>query len=143
MTLRNLLGGVGPFLALALLAGCGGGSGLVEVTGTLTHKGVPIKYATVMFSPDGGRPSQANTDEQGRFKLRYDRERDGVEIGTHTVSIAYNPQTPKEREDIEIHGKPPPVSKELKAVFDKYSFANSKHKMKIESSTRDLKVELN
>ena len=41
-----------------LLAGCGGNSGVVPVSGTLTYKGKPVTNAFINFVPaSGGRPS--------------------------------------------------------------------------------------
>src|SRR5262245_35758491 len=73
-------------LAVAL-SGCGGGPPLVEVSGTLTHKGKPVANAVVHFMPEngGGRPSSGLTNEEGHFTLQYDAGHDGTLVGKHSV----------------------------------------------------------
>lgn len=85
------------FLAgsLAALAGCGDyAPPLTDVTGTLTYDGKPVPGMTISFLPANGRPSWGITDEQGRYRLSWDADHPGAEVGTHRVVIAYVPNTP-------------------------------------------------
>src|SRR5437763_14936732 len=110
-----------PWAALLLLvasSGCGpSGPAIVPVTGTLTHKGHPVPNAMVFFFPEGGkgRPSQGPTDAEGRFKLSYTSEQDGVMVGKHRVWVTpartmTRPTTAKEQEAASM-GKKLPVSR--------------------------------
>lgn len=123
-------------LLVLALAGCGDGSNLVPVTGTLTYKGNPVTNAYIDFTPEQGRPSWGQTDDQGRFKLEYDGKHKGAVVGKHKVSVRVGPQTTADREP----GMAPPQSKEMAAFFDKYSFTNSKIEVVIDKNTKDLKL---
>jgi hypothetical protein len=105
-----------PALALLLtLSGCGR-SGLVRVTGKLTHKGQPVPSTLVTFQPeDGSRPSRAVTADDGSFSLRFSRQEEGVSRGRHTVVLRYSPSGPEE-----LGQAPPKAPKELQAVIAKY-----------------------
>lgn len=46
-------------LAVSSVAGCSGGDGRTEVTGTVTLKGTPLKDGTVSFEPLDGQPTRA------------------------------------------------------------------------------------
>ena len=127
-------------VSLVGLAGCGD-TNIVEVTGTLTHKGKPVPNALLTFEPSHGRQSWAETDDQGRFKIFYDKHRDGAVVGTHKVFLEYQPSTDAEREAV-MAGKPPPMSPEMKALFAKYSPLKSKLTVEITRDTRDLKLDL-
>src|SRR4051794_1774566 len=82
-------------------AACGcGGPGLVPVSGTVTRKGKPLAHLRVNFVPEGGRASWGMTDEQGRYALQYERNRDGAFPGNYKVFVRYAPKTPKEEEQL-------------------------------------------
>ncbi len=86
-------------LALALVpvwaaAGCGR-SNEAPVSGTVYMDGKPLPGVHVVFQPLGtkdnpnpGRGSTGQTDENGRYTLRIDGERDGAVVGKHRVAIA-------------------------------------------------------
>ena len=60
------------WLSAALLAvgGCGSGSDLAPVSGTVTYKGQPVAGATVVFMGDGNtRPATAITAADGSYSL--------------------------------------------------------------------------
>lgn len=88
----NLLSG-NPFWLVPFclfLTSCGRPSGqpeLVDVTGTITMEGSPVKGALVQFSPGSGRPSTALTNAEGFYELRYSESEKGALVGRHTVSI--------------------------------------------------------
>jgi hypothetical protein len=128
-------------LLVGALAGCGGGPALVEVNGTLTHKGKPVANAVVHFSPENGRPSSGITDEEGHFTLKYDAGHEGTLIGKHIVSVKARPTTVKQQEAV-MMGKKMPMSKDMADFFDKYGPANSKYEVKIDKNTQELKLDL-
>ncbi len=70
--------------------GCAGSDGpeLGEVSGLVTLNGDPLPNATVHFTPDEGRPSRGETDEDGRYTLMYTNENEGAVPGQHTVRIS-------------------------------------------------------
>jgi hypothetical protein len=137
----RLLPWIAPLLLLAP-AGCGGGPKLVKVAGTLTYKGQPVKNAYIDFTPEHGRPSWGQTDEQGHFTLNYDKKQDGVVAGKHKVSVRMRPTTVAEQEAV-MKGKRPPQSREMAEFFDKYSMARSKKEVTIDRSTSDFQLDLN
>jgi hypothetical protein len=76
------------FSALLFVSGCGNDNAPAKVTGTITMDGKPIVGAEVTFTPDDGtRMSQGNTDDQGRYELRFSAQAVGAAVGTHRVSI--------------------------------------------------------
>src|SRR5438132_10197545 len=112
-------------LLFVAFAGCAdSGPKIVTVAGTLTHKGKPVSNAYVYFVPENGRPSQGPTDAEGRFKLDYTSEREGVMAGKHKVWVKMRPTTQKEQEAV-MMGKKPSMSRDMAAFFDKYSQKNS------------------
>ena len=81
-----------PALVLAtgamLLAGCGRGSNLRKVNGTVTLDGKPLPDAVVSFRPvEGGRQSSGRTDANGRYELRYSAKELGAVVGKHKVTL--------------------------------------------------------
>src|SRR5437870_5117851 len=100
LSLRKRFLSWGALLVVAI-TGCGdSGPTIVPVTGTLTYKGKPVTNAVVDFMPENGRPSWGATDADGRFKLNYDREHDGVLVGKHKVWVKMRPTTPAETEAV-------------------------------------------
>jgi hypothetical protein len=130
-----------PLLGV-LLVGCNHGVDIkiVPVTGTLKHKGKPVAHAHIEFAPEQGHPSSADTDEEGRFKLRYDTLHEGALVGKHQVSIVALPSTEKEQQAV-AKGKKLPLSKEMASFFDKYSPKNSKVEVDIQKNPTDLKLD--
>src|SRR4051794_7601096 len=69
-------------------AGCGsGGPPLAKVSGTVTCRGQPVSKLVVHFVPQGARESWGGTDNDGAYRLRYDRQREGAVIGKHNVWV--------------------------------------------------------
>jgi hypothetical protein len=130
---------------VAALAGCSeSGPKIVKVTGTLKYKGQPVPNAYLTFRPEFGRQSWAQTDEQGRFKVNYDRTQDGAVVGKHKVSAEMwggRPSTPAEQEAV-MQGRRLPVSKDLTAFFQKYGADNSKLEVEITPDTKELNLDL-
>ncbi len=79
-------------ICCSLAVGCGpGGPPVGAVTGTVTMDGVPLPGALVTFqstSDKGGRPSNAETDEQGRYELLFSPSKNGALLGEHIVTIS-------------------------------------------------------
>lgn len=81
---------------LLVLCGCSSSSDgftYQPVSGRVTIDGEPLANATVVFVPMGeglntGRPSAAETDEAGAFKLKAMNGTDGAVVGEHLVSIS-------------------------------------------------------
>jgi hypothetical protein len=141
MSIRNLLS-LGAAALLALVpAGCSDGPKVAKVSGTLTYKGTPVPNATIHFVPAYGRPSWAQTDAQGKFKVNYDADQDGAVVGTHKVYLEYRPITQAEKE-AEMYGIQPKLPKEMAALYDKYNSDNSTLTVEIKKDTKDLKLEL-
>src|SRR5262249_7760544 len=130
---------LGTLLAVAL-AGCGSASNLGAGTGTLTYKGKPGTNAYVDFNAEHGRPSWGQTDEQGRFTLEFDRKHKGALLGKHKVSVRMKPTTVAEQEAV-MEGRQPPISREMKEFFDKYSAERSNKEVTIDKKTREVKLE--
>jgi hypothetical protein len=130
-------------LLLVALAGCGGTS-LVHVTGTLTHKGKPVPNALISLMPEKGRPSQGVTDEDGQFTLEFAPGQEGVVPGKHIVSLRPQPTRPttKKEQEAAVKGKRLPMSSDMASFFDKYSAKNSKYEVVIDKNTTDLKIDL-
>ncbi len=72
--------------------GCSGNSvEVVEVEGTVTQNGQPLDEVKIMFSPDlekgaGGITSQAITDANGKYRLKYKGDQFGAQVGWHIVN---------------------------------------------------------
>lgn len=71
----------------AVSTGCGSsGPKLYPASGTVTYEGKPVDGATVMFTPQGGRPSIGTTDAAGKFTISTNGK-PGAAPGAYTVSI--------------------------------------------------------
>ncbi|WP_417848391.1 hypothetical protein [Thalassoglobus sp.] len=77
---------------VTLLCGCGGGvtdqPNLGRVTGVITLDDEPLSGAVVVFTPESGRSSMGETNEDGQYELVYIRDTKGATIGTHSVTIS-------------------------------------------------------
>ena len=100
-TLRN----VSVILVLLSLVGCSGQPyKIVAATGTVTLNGQPAGGVEVQFCPDPealtkGPSSLAETDDTGKFVLRYAvpgeaESKEGAVVGTHKVMLADLRQKP-------------------------------------------------
>ncbi|MCH8829998.1 MAG: hypothetical protein IID45_10525, partial [Planctomycetes bacterium] len=85
---------VAPILGL-LLAGCGKEDfSKVKVSGKVTYKNQPVKNASVIFQPKGGKSATGTTNDEGVFVLTTTTDGDGAVAGEHTVTIvAINPDS--------------------------------------------------
>jgi hypothetical protein len=78
--------------AVLFTAGCGGSSSdLATVRGVVTYDGKQLpefKHASVVFTPEGGRPAKGIISAQdGGFELSTYGTNDGARIGRHTVAV--------------------------------------------------------
>lgn len=81
---------------LALVAGCGDGTKVVPVSGTVYVDGKPKAGLHVNFQPmatkdniNPGRGSHGITDAEGKYVLKYDgTDREGAVVGKHRVAIS-------------------------------------------------------
>jgi hypothetical protein len=106
-------------LVVLLASGCSSaGPKIVRVSGTVRYQDKPVPGVVVYFVPEEGRASTGLTDEQGRYKLSFDRRQEGAEVGTDKVYFKFRPRNPKEEMEY-AEGKlelPP----EVVAVLQKY-----------------------
>lgn len=127
----------GVFLVavMALFVGCGSSDTpeLGSVSGTVTLDGAPLAGATVMFRPKaGGRPAMADTDEQGKYVLRYNPSETGGVVGLNLVRISKKGEAASDEE----------VAKELiPAKYNEestleYEVGSGKNEINIELSSK-------
>jgi hypothetical protein len=134
--------------AVLPLIGLGGcqkeGPTIVNVTGVLTYKGQPVTNAYLRFRPENGRPSWGQTDEQGRFKLNYDRDRDGAVVGKHKVWLEIRPSAAEQANVMPGAGlaRRPAMSRDLSELFDKYSAEKSTLTVEIKPDSKELALNL-
>ena len=79
------------FISLTVsLSGCGrSGPEVAKVSGTVKLDGKPLPEAFVFFRhADGGRISEAFTDDSGKYTLNYSSEESGAMVGANTVRIS-------------------------------------------------------
>jgi hypothetical protein len=132
----------GALLFLGVLTGCGSdGPQILPVTGTLTYKGQAVNNAVLWFQPETGRPSWGQTDEQGQFKLSYDKTRDGAVAGKHKVWIDRRAVTQAER-DAQMQGKELATTRDMSAFFKKYNQDNSTLTVEVSKANLPLKLDL-
>ena len=95
-----------------------GGPKIVRVSGTVRYDDKPVPGVVVHFVPEEGRASTGLTDDQGRYKLSFDRKQEGAEVGTDKVYFKFWPRNPKE--EMEYADGPEACSPEVAAVLQKY-----------------------
>jgi hypothetical protein len=73
---------------LVFFSGCGSkGPEIASVSGRVTMDDKPLAHATIVFSPENGRPAGARTDENGNYVLNFTEGRRGAIPGPNTVQI--------------------------------------------------------
>ncbi|MCC9641278.1 carboxypeptidase-like regulatory domain-containing protein [Rhodopirellula sp. JC740] len=82
--------------ALALMTGCGSDLPPIgEVSGLVTQDGKPVEGVAIEFVPvEGGRPSMAVTDSEGRYSAMYTADTDGALVGKHKIRYEVNGAAP-------------------------------------------------
>jgi hypothetical protein len=88
-------------LCLAGAIGCGAAPPRGEVEGTVRSRGKPLANALVTFVPDPdqkttGPRASAQTDGEGRYRLRGEDRQPGAVVGAYRVVI----------EDLDVHAAP-------------------------------------
>lgn len=75
-------------LLAVVCAGCGGsGPKLFPVSGTVTYDGKPLAGASILFIPQGGRPSIGTTDASGKYTIST-IGKPGAPAGLYGVTIS-------------------------------------------------------
>ncbi len=74
-------------LACALLAGCGRGMPMGQVSGRVTFEGNPVTEAQLVFQPERGPAASGLLDADGRYRLSTHAPGDGAVQGLHRVTI--------------------------------------------------------
>ncbi len=83
------------------IAGCGGGSGTVPVSGIVRLDGQPLQDASISFVPEGGgKHATGTTDMSGKFVLSTVDPRDGAMPGTYKVVIAPNTRVDESQDNM-------------------------------------------
>lgn len=84
---------LGLLVAMALLAGCGGGPktdrpATVPAYGVVIYRGEPVPEAVVVFQPNGHKyAAAATTDAQGKFDLKAFPPESGAVPGAYRVTL--------------------------------------------------------
>lgn len=95
------------------LASCQKGE-TVPVSGVLKWQGKPLPRYLITFHPDKGRPSVGVSDDNGRFKMVYTDELNGVVPGKHRVYLSFVPPTATYDRKLLA---PPPEDKLIQAKY--------------------------
>ncbi len=75
------------FCCCLLLAGCGGGLPMGQVTGKVTLDGNPVTSGVVHFVPKKGPAATGPLDENGQYRLTTPGKGLGAVMGTHTIYL--------------------------------------------------------
>lgn len=101
---KNVVCFVGLFLALPLLAGCPGGSGLdlQPVTGTVTFDGEPVEDGRVQFREvEGDQRSFSGLIENGKYTMEAMTGKMRVEVrASRIIPGKFDESNPGEKEPI-------------------------------------------
>src|SRR6478752_4175239 len=75
-------------MVLALVGGCGDGKPTrVPISGKVLIDGKPLTMGSIVYVPQGARPSGGTIDKEGRFVLTCYQHGDGAVLGAHRVSV--------------------------------------------------------
>ncbi|MSR31010.1 MAG: hypothetical protein EXR99_05830 [Gemmataceae bacterium] len=82
---------IGALFFIMILAGCGGGEALYDVTGIITHEGKPIPKGLIFFDPDPtaktpGSQGFANI-ENGKYNTATAGKGRGIKGGKYLIRI--------------------------------------------------------
>ncbi len=113
----------GALLALLLAAatssiGCGKQQReLAPLTGSVTHRGEPLRFGAVMVEHKYGQPSTAQIQSDGTFAMATRGEGEGAAVGTCRIRVAcYEGQDPARKP---APDEPPVLGKSL--IPEKYT----------------------
>ncbi len=80
---------IGVVVLCALIAGCGGGNKMVQVSGSVAVDGKPAEGAALLFFPSGDGPvATATCNAEGKYKLVCEGE-PGIPLGSYSVAIRW------------------------------------------------------
>jgi len=102
--------------ALAVLIGCSKGPETLDISGTVTYKGQPLKHYQVTFFPEHGRPSMGLTDDSGHYKLVFTAGQGGALRGKNKVTVDYVPPDDAAARKAEM-GQIPDEAKAIRAKY--------------------------
>jgi hypothetical protein len=117
----------------------------VPVSGTLTYNGKPVPSFKVVFSPtDGRKTAMGTTDADGKFTLGTNAPGDGAAVGTHKVTVAFDPPPEVDSAVATPIDTPAKMPKPAVAVPDKYSKQETSDLVQEvpDAGLPDLKIEL-
>jgi hypothetical protein len=79
-------------LAALVLAGCGGGEKLYDVSGTITFEGKPVPKGLIFFDPDTSKGTPGTQGfaniENGKFDTAARGKGQGIRGGTYQIRIS-------------------------------------------------------
>jgi hypothetical protein len=78
--------------AIFAASGCGKPSNLAPLSGTVSYKGKPLEFGSVMLMPaQGGLASRADIEANGSFTLQTVDGQEGATIGLNRIRVACVP----------------------------------------------------
>lgn len=105
MSKNSLLSCIWVAFTLVVYCGCGaGGPEIASVEGTVTMDGKPLANATVVFSPVGGRPAGARTDEDGHYVLNFGSGRKGAIPGINKIRVTTMSEAYEKEDGTKVNG---------------------------------------
>lgn len=117
-----------PFL------GCAHDEKMGAVTGRVTLDGEPLPHAQIEFQPNApkGSASYAVSDEDGYYKLMFNANVEGAQVGEHTIRITTERRIdhPDGRVEFVAEKLPPKYHQETELV------------RKVESGSNEINLEL-
>jgi hypothetical protein len=120
----------------ALIAGCGGGNKMVQVTGSVAVDGKPAEGATLLFFPSGDGPvATASCNAEGKYKIVCDGE-PGISLGSYSVAIVWPDPSVKPTQAQKMMGNFDAGPDLLKGKYD--SKLKTTLKAEITASTTEL-----
>lgn len=129
-------------LLVAITAvGCGKASGpeLSTLKGHVTLNGAPLGKARVIYQPAsaGGSPSFAETAADGSYELKFNRDRIGVLLGLHRISVTtYRVEEDQSgKETVVLESLPPKYNEKTELSYEVQPGANV-FDLKLEAQAR-------
>ena len=98
-------------LSAMICAGCGGSPKLYPASGTVKYDGTPLADASILFIPQGGRPSIGATDASGNYTMSTGGK-PGVPAGTYSVTVSKSSGEAGGSQDVQLPPSDAQVSEE-------------------------------
>ena len=129
---------LGKYACLSMIAvlavGCGQSIRTVPVEGMVVVDGDPVPGLTVQFAPASGeRPSTGFTDQDGRFKLRYNKDILGVLPGEQQVTFSWSQDEPSQK----------PTALQTIVLAKHGEDSGTPYELDVVGQTRNLVIEIN